>query len=70
MPPSSEALIYSLAAAKSITNDQPNLLYGKELVAISGDGTGGGKKIDATGLEFFEDSHSLIFGFRRHIIGP
>jgi len=69
MPPSSEALIYSLDAAKSITNDQPNPLYGKELVAISGNGAGVGNKIGESNVEFW-GLGSLIFGLRRRIIGP
>jgi hypothetical protein len=69
MPPSSEALIYSLGAAKSITNDQPNPLNGKELVAISGNGAGFGNKIGESHVEFWRLG-SLLFGLRRRIIGP
>jgi hypothetical protein len=69
MPPSSEALIYSLGAAKSITNAQRNLLYGKELVPVSGNGAGVGNKIGESPVDFW-GLGSLIFGLRRRIIGP
>ena len=63
MPPSSEALIYSLRATKSITKGQPNLLYGKELVAVAGNGASVGKEIDEVGIDF-RGAGSLIFRLR------
>jgi hypothetical protein len=63
MPPSGEALIYSLRVTKSIANSCPNLLRGKELVAAGENRAGARKEIGQVEVDFHV-AGSLIFRLR------